>query len=277
MVGERACQDDGAGDVNESSDAWVTSFTTSYKCLEERHKDNDSVNSPGGAWPHELSLVATYAKPSDPEGAEPGISSSGPGHKVPKLAPCSNYNVNGNPVVLVVAWMEPQPTVMSGRVCDIKDGKILALVPARHSLMNFQSCEVILNTLHMRPHKMGPKDRPIVPENAMRLLHMWEAAISRIHAAPNECISLDDCIWCHRRDKTDQDESDTSDMNPIFTCSMCLLPCHRACSVENTSAIDMSKRLPKVDPAVIPKRFTQPGVHGHNALCALCEQYLCKP
>ena len=281
---------------------WKRSVESSLQCLQNRKNDNLTVGSPGGSWPHCLSLVATIA--SDSSTSE---SSTSTATTRPTSGPqcCSKYNVNGNPVVLLVAWVDPNARVLSGRVVDIKDEKILALVPARHSLMNFKSAEVILNSIHVRPHKCGPKDRPSLPDMAQRCYKMWDASLARLHALASESVSLETCAWCRCVHKVLASSSDSigggihdrgatttdAETEALFTCALCLLPCHLSCSIDaardhsnisdlafptSSSSVDVvaSEISPK---SFIPKRFSEPGPHGHNALCGLCEHYFNRP
>ena len=300
-------------DTNLPSEAdtlqlWKKSVESSLQCLQYRKNDNLTVGSPGGSWPHCLSLVATIASGSS---ASTAATTTG-------LQCCSKYNVNGNPVVLLVAWVDPNQRVLSGRVVDVKEERILALVPARHSLVNFQSAEIILNSIHVRPHKCGPKDRPPLPDIALRCYKMWDASIARRHALATESVSLETCTWCRCEHKVQLSSSassaglphhgdatatattttttttttdvETETTEAVFTCALCLLPCHLSCSINvarNHSDISFQSSSSSVDvvmseteatsKSLIPKRFCEPGPHGHNALCGLCEHYFNKP
>ena len=274
---------------------WMESLEYSYKCLTDRIVDNHATKTPGGGWPLELSMVATYATEtltgtgteSDPSPAplEHLVTPNG----TPVHCACSRYNIKGNPVVLIVAWSDTRPNFLTGRVCDVKDNKVLALVPARHSIMHFQSAEMILHSVHLRPHKSGPSDRPLLPELALRCHRMWEAALARLHALPTESVSLEACVWCGKHEKDNhqdhQDQSTDSSVHmddlesgePVFVCALCLLPCHKSCSANAISTamnLDFSSTLPTLDVNVVPKRFRQPGIRGHTALCTACEHLL---
>lgn len=272
----------GSGSGPDTFQTWMKSVDASFKCLKERNDDNKTVGSPGGSWPYSLSMVATYSldgsddfTPRSNNEAEP--SSSSASVSVPlssKLPCCSSYNVNNNPVILLVAWKDPSTSALSGRVVDVKDERIMALVPARHSLMNFRSAEIILQSIHVRPHKSGPKDRPALPSLASRCQRMWESAVARLHATSSESVALEPCIWCDKHDSGDQETE------ALFICALCLLPCHLSCSKRATE-IELSfdsfdMLLSSNISSLIPKRFSEVGPKGHNAMCRLCEHHFYK-
>ena len=253
---------------------WATGFKAGCELLGARVACNVSQPSLGGVWPHELSLVATYA---DVASASP---SSGPDPDPPPKRPgslraCSHYNdLKGSPVVLVVAWVDPVRKVMSGRVCDVKDGKVLALVPARHSLMDFTKSEIILNTIGLRPHKEGPKNRPSLPDIPMRLKHMWETAIARLHASKTESLTVDACVSCSNKSASSTPEGDDGEAGEaVFTCPVCMLPWHLSCSeklVTESTSFNFECLRPDGNEQFLPKRFVLPGPSDHNAVCHLC-------
>lgn len=81
---------------------WIAECDAGRKALEDRITDNNTTTTPGGPWPHELSLVATYPTKSDTVLKSTDTATTGAG--VTRCRPCSNYNVNGNATLLVVAW-----------------------------------------------------------------------------------------------------------------------------------------------------------------------------
>ena len=180
----------------QTVELWISEIDKSQKVLEDRVQDNNTTATPGGVWPYEMSLVATYATTAtatttcEPETSK-FVTHASATKNLPKA---SVYNVNGCATLLIVAWQDAKHFV--GRVCDLRDGKVLALVPARHSAMDFSDCEIVLNTIHLRPHKEGPKGRPDLPSLAMRLYKMYDAAMTRQSAGRTESLTIDPCVWC---------------------------------------------------------------------------------
>jgi hypothetical protein len=309
---------------------WISACETSHKALEDRVHDNNTTSTPGGLWPHEMSLVATYSTTYDTKAdnvaTESEASKFVTHHPIDstkkKLAKCSSYNVNGCATLLVVAWQDVK--LRTGRVCDVKDGKVLALVPARHSAMDFTNCEIILNTIHLRPHKEGPKSRPDLPPLAAHLYKMYDAAMTRQNAGHSESLTIDPCVWCNQccnkistssRTPADRSrsqppctatasptaqsvstdsataiptiassssENPDEEGEPIFVCSLCLLPCHLSCSIQAFANIDrfvpsgLMMKFPTIKPESVPGRLS--GLAGHSGvesslqtLCAFCK------
>lgn len=268
-------------------ESWISACNASCTALDDRNADNESVATPGGIWPYELSLVATYATKTD-ETNDPSTASTTASPN--KLNKCTNYNVNGNPVLLLAAWTDPK--TRTARVCDVRDSKVLALVPARHSLMDFSESEIILNSIHVRPHKEGPKNRPELPPLALRLYRMYDAAITRQHAGPSESLTLDPCMWCCA-ERTRVSASATSATSasssadpmeaqePTFVCPLCLIPCHLSCTeraftrASNSISAEILAKFPSINPDLLPSRFLSS--HSANTLqtlCAFCERCL---
>lgn len=251
---------------------WCQGFECGFTLLKDRLAANTAQPALGGVWPHELSLIATYSNPlPDPDAAPEPVTSSSCSSK---LAPCNRYNdVKGNPVVLVIAWVDPNPNPKngkppSGRVCDVKEGKVLALVPARHMLLDCSSsnCEVILNSIGMRPHKEGKKSRPPLPPISAKLKQMWEVAFSRLYSSRDESVTLEPCIKCGAAGLAEHEDE------AVFVCPICSIPWHRSCSAKLLATpFNFNALCSSGTRQFLPERFAVAGPNGHNAVCSLCE------
>lgn len=274
-----------SNEVVASLESWWVAFLAGLKALQTRDANNQANPSPGGKWPYELSLVATFASEApnvdhhataSPSTAGTGTTAAGAKTKSTQL--CSAYNDSvGHPVVLLVAWQDTEPTKMLGRVVDIKDGKIVALVPARHAVTDFRGSEVILNTIGARPHREGKKTRPDLPPLAALCLKMWETAIARLHAGPHESVTIEPCVHCNRHSDAnlaDGEGGEIENVEPVFTCAVCLMPCHMSCTAKlkdaSDSFLDLSTLRPDGNQMFMPERFSRLGKAGHNAVCRLC-------
>ena len=288
---------------------WISEFEKGCDILQHRHTDNVETKTPGGNWPHDLSLVVTPTGETVTPYVHPFTKKT--------IAKCTNYNINGLPTVLVVAWSDPNPAARTARVCDVRDNKVLALVPARHSLMDFRDADVILNSIHVKPHKSGPSGRPPLPDLAQRLIKMYESSLARKYSSMDEPLTLESCLWCGKNTSISHcsSNSDTSnepananvapskststsssatemtkvtdltgnspDLEQVFICGLCLIPWHISCSKNAfafaTDALHKGlKKLPKICCDIIPNQFMNSGINNKTGLCGFCDQSIAR-
>ena len=170
-------------------------------------------------------------------------------------------------VVEFVAWTAP--TSMRGRRVSIRDGRIVAVVPARVREECFRDCEVIHPAVGERPHKCGRGDRPEMPSPMLRLKHMWEVALAAA-TSQEPCLLLADCSICHFPD-LGQEDGDAS-AKGVWQCALCLLSFHESCCQALAAQL---RHLPSRRPAqlqLLPAAFQAQGCDSRDPLCCLCRQ-----
>ena len=214
---------------------WLASFAVGMSALRERHSACESTKL-GRSSPYELSLVA-----------------------MPETS-----------TVTLVAWHSMfTPESLQGRPVKIRDGKIVAIMKCHTPVQSFAGCVIVHPAIGLRPFRAGKADRPVVPEQIMRLITMWRSALTPL----SEDAAVGCCTGCalDRSPLPAMEGLNDIDYARIFTCCVCCFPWHKACSAHAVSLIASRSIVGSnsvIEPVVLPDEFAQ-----HN-ICLLCQRAL---
>ena len=169
-----------------------------------------------------------------------------------------------HPRVELVHWVGGS----AGRVVQVKDGRLVALVPAKDPVIAFKNITIIVPDVGERGDRRRHKSiRVPAPAQATRLMTMWRRAVqpqTRENVAPLAC-----CV-CHSAAKMDHDDDDhkdgddSSDLD-VLACCNCMWAFHQTCMAQTYAKIEAAGLLPVATefPPALPDHFA-------GRLCVFC-------
>ena len=155
-----------------------------------------------------------------------------------------------------------------GRVADIADGRVVAIVPTgrKRVPIDFRESDVIHPCTGVRMERVRKKERPAVPDGILRLRMAWQICLKeKLEEQSKEWIgrlssssdarqdlqevetkfaeSMERCEFCRSSKNYNVSRSSGYDPDWISQCSVCLLSWHMRCVMKLTKLVDLHRSI----------------------------------